>query len=78
MPEINLKAYYDNIEKKTGKTPADFKKLATAKGFFTKGVLKPMVKATEVFDWLKADFGLGRGHAMAIYHSFKEGTAGKE
>lgn len=72
MPEINLKAYYATIKTKTGKTPSDFKKLATKKGFIVKGTLNSTVKATEIFNWLKEDFQLGRGHAMAIYHSFKE------
>jgi len=31
------------------------------------------VKATVIFDWLKAGFGLGRGHGMAIYHCLKTG-----
>ncbi|MDQ6761105.1 MAG: DUF4287 domain-containing protein [Bacteroidota bacterium] len=69
---INLPAYYDTIKKKTGKTPDDFKKLAEKKGFMINGHLKPNVKAKEIFDWLKEDFKLGRGHAMAIYHTFKE------
>ncbi len=69
--EINLQAYFDNIQKKTGKTPEDFKKLAQKKGFLNKGKIKPTVKATEIFDWLKKDFDLGRGHAMAIYHTLK-------
>lgn len=69
---INLPAYYDNIKKKTGKTPVDFKKIAITKGYFEKGVLKPTVKAGEVIAWLKKDFDLGHGHALAIYHSFKE------
>ena len=68
---INLQAYFDTIKKKTGKTPDDFKKLAGKKGFFSKGKLKPTVKATEIFTWLKEDFELGRGHAMAIYHTLK-------
>jgi hypothetical protein len=72
MPTVNLQAYFDTIKKKTGKTPSDFKKLAEKKGFFVKGALKPSVKATEIFNWLKEDFELGRGHAMAIYHSLKE------
>jgi hypothetical protein len=29
-------------------------------------MLKPGVKAGAVVAWLKADFGLGHGHAMAI------------
>ena len=69
---INVQAYYDNIKIKTGKTPSDFRKLAEKKGFIIKGNLKPTVKAKEIFDWLKEDFELGRGHAMAIYHAFKE------
>jgi hypothetical protein len=73
MNQINLEAYYKTIEKKTGKSPADFRKLASEKGFVVGGVLKPAVKATEVMDWLKADFKLGRGHGLALYHFLKEG-----
>ncbi len=69
---INLEAYIENIKKKTGKTPADFKKLAITKGLFEKGVLKPTVKAAEVIAWLKKDFDLGHGHSLAIYHILKE------
>ena len=69
---INLPAYFDSIKKKTGKTPADFKKIAIAKGFFEKGALKPTVKAGVVIAWLKKDFDLGHGHSLAIYHTFKE------
>ena len=69
---IPIQSYYDNIKKKTGKTPADFKKLAITKGFFEKRHLKPTVKAGEVIAWLKKDFDLGHGHSMAIYHSFKD------
>lgn len=53
---INIQAYFENIKKKTGKSPDDFKKLAIAKGYFTKGVLKPEVKAAEVIAWLKKRF----------------------
>jgi Domain of unknown function (DUF4287) len=63
---MTFKAYIDNIEKKTGKTPADFKKLAEKKG-----LLKADVKAGDVVKWLHDDFDLGRGHAMAIYATFK-------
>ncbi|WP_254659557.1 DUF4287 domain-containing protein [Mucilaginibacter sp. PPCGB 2223] len=27
----------------------------------------------DVFNWLKDDYGLRRGHGMAIYHGLKEG-----
>lgn len=78
MPIDKLPAYFDAIKKRTGNSPADFKKLAAKKGFTSKGVLKPEVKAGDIFKWLKEDFDLGRGHAMAIYHSLKEGVVNVE
>ena len=68
---MTFQAYIDNIFTKTGKTPADFKRLAEAKGFISNGELVKTVKATEITNWLKADFELGHGHAMAIYATFK-------
>ncbi len=68
---MSFQAYMDNIKAKTGKTPSDFKKLATQKGFFEKGNLKSGVKAGEIVKWLKEEFDLGHGHAMAIYATFK-------
>ena len=44
------------------------------KGFLKQGVLTPGVKAGEIVAWLKEDFGLGHGHAMAIYATFKGKT----
>ena len=71
---MSFQAYIDNIKTKTGKTPADFKKLAEKKGFIQKGELNPKTKAGEIVAWLKKDFELGHGHAMAIYASFKGKT----
>jgi len=68
---MSFQAYIDNIKTKTGKTPEDFIRLATEKGFLENGKLKPSVKAGEIVDWLKKDFDLGHGHAMAIYALFK-------
>lgn len=65
---MSFQAYLDNIEKKTGKTPNDFISLAAAKGFNTN------TKAGEIVAWLKADFTLGHGHAMAIVHVIKNGA----
>ena len=45
--------------------------LLSQKGFLEKGNLKSTVKAGEIVKWLKEDFGLGHGHAMAIYAIFK-------
>jgi hypothetical protein len=72
MPnQVPVTTYFETIKKKTGKTPEDFKALAVAKGMFENGRLKPGVKATEVRNWLKADFGLGAGHSLALYHYIK-------
>lgn len=71
---MSFQAYIDNIKAKTGNTPEDFKKLAEGKGFFVEGKLNAKVKATEITNWLKEDFELGHGHAMAIYASFKGKT----
>ena len=68
---MSFQAYIDNIFEKTSKTPDDFKKLAKEKGFLVDGVISKDVKATQITDWLKADFGLGHGHAMAIYATLK-------
>lgn len=64
---MSFQAYLDTVHQQTGQTPADFRKLADARGLSDQGRLKPGIKATAVTDWLKADFGLGHGHAMAIY-----------
>ena len=63
---MSFQAYLDNIQAKTGKSPDDFRKLAASKGFMDKGKLKAGVKAGEIVAWLKSDFELGHGHAMAI------------
>ena len=54
-----FQSYLDNIKAKTGKTPEDFRKLAKQKG---------LVKAREIVAWLKEEYGLGYGHAGAIYY----------
>jgi len=64
---MSYQAYLDNIKAKTGLSPDDFKALAKKKDF-----LKPGVKVGEIVAWLKQDFGLGRGHAMAIVLLLKQ------
>jgi hypothetical protein len=71
---MSFQAYLNNIEAKTGKTPSDFKLLAEAKGFVKDGEVIPTVKATQITNWLKEEFELGHGHAMAIYAAFKGKT----
>jgi len=65
-----FQAYLDTITAKTGKTPANFMALAEGQGLLQAGV-----KASQVVDWLKRDFGLGHGHAMAIYAVLKPAIA---
>jgi hypothetical protein len=68
---MSFQAYLDNIQAKTGKSPAEFKKLAEKKRFLIKGKLAPGVKAGEIVKWLKDDFELGHGHSMALFALFK-------
>ena len=64
---MSFAAYLTNIEAQTGVSPDEFIRLATEKGF-----TKPGTKATPITDWLKADYGLGHGHAMAIVKLLRE------
>jgi hypothetical protein len=64
---VSFQAYLDNIELKTGKTPNDFIALAKQKGITTD------TKAGEIVSWLKADYDLGHGYAMALVHVIKHG-----
>ena len=57
---MTFKAYLDNIENLTGVSPEQWTALFKARGFAAD------TKATPVTDWLKSDYKLGHGHAMAI------------
>ena len=63
---MSFQAYLDNIQAKTGKSPADFKAMTTEKGFANEVGLTDGTKTAVIVDWLKQDFDLGHGHAMAI------------
>jgi len=63
---VSFQAYLDTIEAKTGKNAAQLRQLAADKHFTVDGKLRADVKAGTVIDWLKTDFGLGHGHAMAV------------
>jgi hypothetical protein len=69
--EMSFQAYLDNIEKKTGQSPADFQAQADTRGLTEQGKLKASTKAGEIVAWLKEDYDLGHGHAMAIYAYLK-------
>jgi hypothetical protein len=64
---MSFQAYLDNVEAKTGKTPNDFIALAQEKGFGHD------TKPGEVIKWLKEEFELGHGHAMAMAHVITKG-----
>ena len=68
---MSFQAYLDNIRSKTGKSPADFKKLAEKKGFLKKGKLAEGIKGGDIVQWLKNEYELGQGHAMALFALFK-------
>ena len=65
---MSFQSYLDAIETKTGKTPRELVTEATERGFD-----QPGTKAGAIVDWLKQDYGLGRGHAMALVHVIKNG-----
>jgi hypothetical protein len=69
---MTLQAYLDHIQAQTGKTPEDFRILAEKKGLLQKGV-----KTGEIVNWLKQDYGLGHGHAMAIVLTLQTATQPK-
>ena len=64
---MSFQTYLDNIKTKTGKTPQQFKTLATKAG-----VYKTDMKASELVAWLKKEFDLGHDNSMAIWAVFKD------
>ena len=64
---MSFQAYLDNIEAKTGLTPRRFVEIAQTRGF------GPGTKSGEIVAWLAEDYGLGRGHAMALVHVITKG-----
>lgn len=67
---MSFQAYLDTIEDKTGLTPRQLLEIAESKG-----LNDPAVKAGQILEWLRADYGLGRGHGMALVHVIKKGPA---
>jgi hypothetical protein len=63
---MSFQAYIDNVEAKTGKSANQLKGIAIDKGLADQSSLAPGVRAGAIIDWLKADYDLGHGHAMAI------------
>ena len=67
---MSFQAYLDAIEGKTGMTPRQLLDIAKARGYDADDVT-----AGEILEWLKDDYGLGRGHGMALVHVIKKGPA---
>jgi len=61
---MTYKAYMENIQTKTGKTPQDFWEIANKLGFIKDG--KIIAKHADLLKWLKSDIGLGHVHANFI------------
>lgn len=68
---MSFQAYLDNIKTLTGKLPEELQKRAQEKGFIKDGELLADIKAGQIVAWLKEEYELGHGHAMAIYAYFK-------
>jgi hypothetical protein len=64
---MTFQAYLDAAEAKTGMTPRQLLMIAEVKGFTS------ATKATPIVEWLATEYGLGKGHAMAIVHVIQHG-----
>lgn len=64
---MSYQAYLDAIEAKTGRTPQQLLDEAAERGY------TPQSKAGEVIGWLKDEYDVGRGHAMALFGVLKNG-----
>lgn len=64
---MSFQAYLDAVEAKTGLTPRELVARAAERGF------GPGTKATPILEWLKEEYGLGRGHGMAMVHVITKG-----
>ncbi len=64
---MSFQAYLDKIEEKTGRIPADLVAEAHGRGY------GPATRPAEIIAWLQDDYGLGRGHAMALVHVIRNG-----
>jgi len=64
---MSFQAYLDAVERKTGLTPRQLVEKAHEHGF------DAQTKAAPIVTWLAEDYGLGRGHAMAMVHVITTG-----
>jgi hypothetical protein len=66
---MSFQAYLDTIEDRTGHTPRELIAQASERGLDAPGT-----RAGDVVAWLKDEYGLGRGHAMALVHVLENGA----
>ncbi|MGB3762924.1 MAG: DUF4287 domain-containing protein [Ornithinimicrobium sp.] len=64
---MSFQAYLDAVEDKTGRTPQEIVDLAATQGYGAD------TRSGEILAWLASEFGLGRGHGMAVVHVIKNG-----
>lgn len=64
---MSYQAYLDAIEKRTGRTPQQLLDQAESRGY------GPGTTAADFVTWLKDEYDIGRGHAMALYGVLKNG-----
>ena len=67
---MSFQAYLDAVEDTSGLTPRALLEIAQSRGYDD-----PSVKAGVILDWLKTDYGLGRGLGMAMVHVIKKGPS---
>jgi hypothetical protein len=65
---MSYQAYLDAVEARTGKTPQQLLDEAAARGY------GPTTKASVVLEWLRDEYGIGRGHGMALHGVLKNGA----
>lgn len=65
---MSFQAYLDAVEDRTGLTPRQLIDRARERGYDAPGV-----KAGVILEWLKEEYGLGRGHGMAMVHVIQKG-----
>ena len=64
---MSFQAYLDAVERKTGLTPRQLVEKAREHGFGA------ATKPAPIVAWLAEEYGLGRGHAMAMVHVITTG-----
>jgi hypothetical protein len=64
---MSYQAYLDALERTTGRTPQQLLDEAADRGY------GPGTRSSVVVEWLREEYGVGRGHAMALYGVLKNG-----